>query len=532
MLTEARRQDVPAALVQGRAEALPVADACMDLATMGYALRHVADLGAAFQEFHRVLRPGGAVLLLEIARPDGRLAQALARLWLGHAVPWACRMAMPGRRTSALMRYYWGHYRGLRAARGDRRSAQASRLRGGVVHHVAGIVPGIPRRARGMTAARVLLVGGTISGPQTCPSARSTSSGVIGTSVMLAPNGASASLTAFITQAAAPAVPASPAPLAPNSESTVGVQRCGCYVAVNTSRKREVRIDRIPVSAEGLALGDPPLCRWRSVSSGSGCAHAFQGSFSAASNLASLALGVLLLTVSEMTGMDVQFANGPGGVLLQATASLGIAWLVVVTCRLVWAPFRIFANLYNENKSLRKSAESLVNTPNTKAEALVVNYEDSANYNVFSADANGARTRWLSIKITNQGDGFLTDCTIYIASVSPSPPDWNRRIISPASALMVGQHKFATVVFYAESKLPGPDIGDVVVLCESPSMVLKTRQTNHIPAPNSEMPAILTIEAGSAGMPPGAGPFPVVGRTAVVSPANGKGVTPLDFRCL
>ena len=107
MLAEARRHGVPAALVQGRAEALPVAESCVDLATMGYALRHVADLGAAFREFHRVLRPGGAVLLLEIARPDGRLAPALARLWFGHAVPWACRVTMPGRRTAALMRYYW-----------------------------------------------------------------------------------------------------------------------------------------------------------------------------------------------------------------------------------------------------------------------------------------------------------------------------------------------------------------------------------------------------------------------------------------
>lgn len=107
MLAEARRHGVPAALVQGRAEALPVADACVDLATMGYALRHVANLGAAFQEFRRVLRPGGAVLLLEIARPEGRLARALARLWFKRAVPWACRVAMPGRGTESLMRYYW-----------------------------------------------------------------------------------------------------------------------------------------------------------------------------------------------------------------------------------------------------------------------------------------------------------------------------------------------------------------------------------------------------------------------------------------
>ncbi len=107
MLAEARRHGVPALFAQGEAEALPVANASVDLVTLGYALRHVADLGVAFHEFRRVLRPGGAVLLLEIARPEGHVTHALARLWLGRAVPWACRVTMPGRRTAALMRYYW-----------------------------------------------------------------------------------------------------------------------------------------------------------------------------------------------------------------------------------------------------------------------------------------------------------------------------------------------------------------------------------------------------------------------------------------
>src|SRR6266702_814677 len=58
----------------------------------------------------------------------------------------------------------------------------------------------------------------------TLPSARSTTPGVIGISVIgAAPSGASASLTALRTAPGAPAVPASPAPLAPSSESAVGV---------------------------------------------------------------------------------------------------------------------------------------------------------------------------------------------------------------------------------------------------------------------------------------------------------------------
>ncbi len=63
------------------------------------------------------------------------------------------------------------------------------------------------------------------SGPvaQSAPSARSTTSGVMGCAVTRAPNGASASLTAFSTAPGAPAVPASPAPLKPPSANAVGV---------------------------------------------------------------------------------------------------------------------------------------------------------------------------------------------------------------------------------------------------------------------------------------------------------------------
>ncbi len=58
-------------LVAGRAEALPRADASCDFVSMGYALRHISDVRAAFAEFHRVLRPGGRLLILEISKPDG-----------------------------------------------------------------------------------------------------------------------------------------------------------------------------------------------------------------------------------------------------------------------------------------------------------------------------------------------------------------------------------------------------------------------------------------------------------------------------
>ena len=91
--------------MQARAEALPFADASFDFVSMGYALRHVADLGRLFAGYRRVLRPGGRVLLLEIAPPESRLRQGLLKAYLGGVVPVLSRLAGGG--SATLMRYYW-----------------------------------------------------------------------------------------------------------------------------------------------------------------------------------------------------------------------------------------------------------------------------------------------------------------------------------------------------------------------------------------------------------------------------------------
>jgi Methylase involved in ubiquinone/menaquinone biosynthesis len=56
-------------LVQGIVEELPFATDHFDFLSMGYALRHVADLGVAFRQCLRVLKPGGRIMILEITPP-------------------------------------------------------------------------------------------------------------------------------------------------------------------------------------------------------------------------------------------------------------------------------------------------------------------------------------------------------------------------------------------------------------------------------------------------------------------------------
>lgn len=93
-------------LLGGSAESLPVDDGATDFLSMGYALRHLSDLTIAFREFHRVLRPGGRLCILEITLPDHPLPRVLLKGWLKGVVPRIA--ARIGHADSAvLMRYYW-----------------------------------------------------------------------------------------------------------------------------------------------------------------------------------------------------------------------------------------------------------------------------------------------------------------------------------------------------------------------------------------------------------------------------------------
>lgn len=91
----------------GRAEALPFADASFDFVSMGYALRHLSDLSAAFSEFRRVLRPGGRLCLLEITRPETALARWLLKAYMRHGVPLLAKWSGAQSATPRIWRYYW-----------------------------------------------------------------------------------------------------------------------------------------------------------------------------------------------------------------------------------------------------------------------------------------------------------------------------------------------------------------------------------------------------------------------------------------
>jgi demethylmenaquinone methyltransferase / 2-methoxy-6-polyprenyl-1,4-benzoquinol methylase len=101
------RKKLDATFVQGRAEALPFADNSFDFLTMGYALRHVMDYEATFAQYHRVLRPGGKVLILEVTKPKSAIGNFFFRLYFGRIYPALTQLFTRSRDAKEMMAYYW-----------------------------------------------------------------------------------------------------------------------------------------------------------------------------------------------------------------------------------------------------------------------------------------------------------------------------------------------------------------------------------------------------------------------------------------
>lgn len=73
-------------------QALPFADQSFDAVMSAFGLRNLGNLRAGLMEIHRVLRPGGQILVLEFFRVRRGTLAAPVSAYLGRVVPWVGRL--------------------------------------------------------------------------------------------------------------------------------------------------------------------------------------------------------------------------------------------------------------------------------------------------------------------------------------------------------------------------------------------------------------------------------------------------------
>lgn len=73
---KAARSGQPALLFEGDALQLPITDASLDAISIAFGFRNLANYAAGLREFHRVLKPGGVLAILEFSHPQGLVMRA------------------------------------------------------------------------------------------------------------------------------------------------------------------------------------------------------------------------------------------------------------------------------------------------------------------------------------------------------------------------------------------------------------------------------------------------------------------------
>ncbi len=86
MLEHAKKRGLPELLVADGMD-LPFADATVDVITIGYGLRNMESWAGAMQEFARVLKPAGTLVILDFSLPSNSFLRIPYRFYLHHILP-------------------------------------------------------------------------------------------------------------------------------------------------------------------------------------------------------------------------------------------------------------------------------------------------------------------------------------------------------------------------------------------------------------------------------------------------------------
>jgi demethylmenaquinone methyltransferase/2-methoxy-6-polyprenyl-1,4-benzoquinol methylase len=80
------------AYLHGDAMALPFEDRSFDIVSIAFGIRNVSDPQKALQEFRRVLRSGGRLVILEFSQPHNAMVRAINTLYCSHVMPFTASL--------------------------------------------------------------------------------------------------------------------------------------------------------------------------------------------------------------------------------------------------------------------------------------------------------------------------------------------------------------------------------------------------------------------------------------------------------
>jgi demethylmenaquinone methyltransferase/2-methoxy-6-polyprenyl-1,4-benzoquinol methylase len=132
MLIEARRKaalrGAPAPLFEADSLALPLGGASLDLITVAFGFRNLANYERGLEEMLRVLKPGGVAAILEFSQPPNRAFGRIYSFFSGTVLPWVGGLVSGSRDAYAYLPESVRQFPGAGELAGQMRRAGFSRV--------------------------------------------------------------------------------------------------------------------------------------------------------------------------------------------------------------------------------------------------------------------------------------------------------------------------------------------------------------------------------------------------------------------
>jgi hypothetical protein len=213
-------------------------------------------------------------------------------------------------------------------------------------------------------------------------------------------------------------------------------------------------------------------------------------------------LGAFILWAAlRVAGWELIVPDHLPGLILIAIFCLASAWLVVFLLRFIFVePVRRHTLAVSEVMSLRQRLAERTNAtpsarPNTRHDALRILVGDSPPFEETQTfQTSGTQRRTIRVGIRNDGNGFLSNCTVHIRSIWPTWEDTEVPILLASGfTLMPDEIKYIDIAAFDEHLPSSPLYGNNIVICKPPG----TEFAGYIFIPVNYPPHAIAIEARS-----------------------------------
>lgn len=239
--------------------------------------------------------------------------------------------------------------------------------------------------------------------------------------------------------------------------------------------------------------------------------RAWRGSFSLANAQASLPGLVIILMLTHLLGIKIDFASGLPGDALKVLACFGAVWVLIFFAKLIHAPYGI---LQEKNAALRDAVARRDETiaglqgqstaglrANIKRDAIKVLVGQGPDFEAVETFPNGVSTRFISIGVRNVGDGYLSECALRIVDASPAREGFKPFSAFSGVTLLPGEPKYARVFRFHEAGELNQPPHNAIMLCEPWTGGFFRRDIN-IPSFGRDGATIISLKATARGSAP------------------------------